>query len=213
MAKIDSNTLFFGNFVDADLKLIDLHDYLKDVSKFIDRKKKHKEKRFKESIFKQIAPKMFAESFTSILFESVLVSAWGIMEAEFKGYCNAMKKEMGIDIAYSDLKGSAIERFRNYTLKVLKLDFGLKDEHWENLKAINEIRNSIVHTEGNVGNKKLVMNFLKRNKVPGLLSDDRIAMDKNNLAVIITLCKLFIEHIYSVALQKFPGQYGPKKRV
>lgn len=89
MVKIDSNTLFFGNFVDADLKLADLHDYLNDISKFINRKKRHKKKKYNESILKNISIEMFTESFTSILFESVLISAWVFMEAEFNGYCNA----------------------------------------------------------------------------------------------------------------------------
>lgn len=45
MTKVDNNTLFFGNYVDADLKLIDLQDYLEDINKFIKRKKKYKEKK------------------------------------------------------------------------------------------------------------------------------------------------------------------------
>ena len=84
---------------------------------------------------------MFTESFTSMLFKSVLISTWLFMESEFKGYCNAMQCALSMDLSYSDLKGSAIDRFRNYTLKVLKLDLRLNDENWQDLKAINEIRN------------------------------------------------------------------------
>ena len=145
MTRIDNNTLFFENYLDADIKLIDLQDYLKDINKFINRKKKYKEKKYKENILKDTAISMFTESFTSILFESVLISTWLFMEAEFKGYCNAMKNAMGIDLGYSELKGSAIDRFRNYTLKVLKLDLRLENENWEDLKAINQIRNSLAY--------------------------------------------------------------------
>ena len=45
MKQIDNNTLFFGNFVDADLKFADLHDYLDDIDKFMTRKKRYKEKK------------------------------------------------------------------------------------------------------------------------------------------------------------------------
>lgn len=210
MTKIDNNTLFFGNYIDADLKLIDLHDYLKDINKFINRKKRYKEKKFKDSILKDIALGMFSESFSSILFKSVLISTWVFMESEFKGYCNAMQRAMGVDLSYSDLKGSAIDRFRNYTLKVLKLDLRLKDENWEDLKAINEIRNSIVH--GVVENKQLIDKFIKRNRLSGLLHDGNITLDENNLIVIIMVCRLFVERIYSVALETFPGQYGPRNK-
>jgi len=209
MTTIDNNALFFRNYIDTDLKFIDLQDYLKDINKFIKRKKKYKEKKYNGSIFKDIAIGIFTESFTSILFKSVLISTWIFMEGEFKGYCNAMQQAIGIDLSYSDLGGSAIDRFRNYTLKVLKLDLRLKDENWQDLKAINEIRNSLVH--GVVKNKQLINIFIKRNRLPGLLRDDNIVLDQNNLIIMIMFCRLFIERIYCVALESFPGQYGPKK--
>lgn len=210
MKEIDNNTLFFGNFIDADLKLVDLHDYLKDINKFIKRKKRYKEKKLKDSILKDIALGMFAESFSSILFNSVLISTWVFMESEFKGYANAMQRARDIELSYSDLKGSSIDRFRNYTRKVLKLDLRLRNENWEDLKAINEIRNSLVH--GAVQNKQLIDKFIKRNKLQGLLQDGDIALDENNLILIIMVCKLFVERIYAVALETFPGQYGPKDK-
>jgi hypothetical protein len=210
MIQIDNNTLFFGNSVDADLKLADLHDYLKDINKFISRKKRYQEKKLKDSILRDIAVGMFSESFSSILFRSVLISTWVFMESEFKGYCNAMQGSMRIALSYSDLKGSPIERFRNYVSKVLKLDLELTDENWEDLKAINEIRNSLVH--GVVENKQLIHKFMKRNRLSGLLHDGNIILDESNLKVIITVCRLFVERIYSVALEVFPGQYGPKNK-
>jgi hypothetical protein len=210
MKQIDSNTLFFGNFVDADLKFADLHDYLYDIDNFIRRKKRYKEKKLGKGVVQDIALEMFSESFSSILFDSVLISVWVFMEAEFKGYCGAMQHAMGVSLNYSDLRGSTIERFKNYTSKVLKLDLMLRDENWEDLKAINEIRNSLVHTDGIVGNKKLVNNFIKHHKLAGLLYENKISIDKNILIIIITLCRLFIERIYCVALEKFPGQYGSK---
>jgi len=210
MTKMDNNTLFFGNYIDADLKLIDLQDYLKDINKFIKRKKRYKEKKFKDSILKDVALRMFSEAFSSILFKSVLISTWVFMESEFKGYCNAMQRAMDVDLRYSDLTGSAIDRFRKYTLKVLKLDLRLEDENWENLKAINEIRNSLIH--GVVEKKPLIDKFSKCNKLPGLLSGELITLDENNLTVIIMMCRLFLERIYTVALETFPGQYGPKNK-
>ncbi len=212
MTKIDNNTLFFGNYIDADLKLIDLHDYLRDINKFINRKNRYKEKKYEESILKDIAIEMFTESFTSILFKSVLISTWVFMEGEFKGYCNAMQRAMGIDLSYSDLKGSSINRFRNYSLKVLKLDLRLRDENWDDLKAINEIRNSLVHDV--LEKKPLISDFIKRNRLKGLLhndNNDNIVLDQNNLIIMIMLCRQFIERIYCVALETFPGEYGPKK--
>ena len=211
MMRIDNNALFFGNFVDAELKLIDLCDYLNDINKFISRKRRYKKKKYGEGVLKNIAIEMFSESFTSTLYNSVLISAWVFMEAEFKGYCNAMQKAKGIVLTYSDLKGPAILRFRNYTLKVLKLDLRLKDENWEDLKAINEIRNSLVHTDGSVGNKKLVNNFIKRHKVTGLLREENIVLSKNILMLIIMLFRLFIQRIYYVALESFPGEHVLKK--
>jgi hypothetical protein len=210
MTKIDNNTLFFGNYIDADLKLIDLQDYLKDINKFIKRKKRYKEKKFKDSILKDIALSMFSESFSSILFESVLISAWVFMESEFKGYANAMQRAMGIDLSYSDLRGSPVDRFKKYTAMVLKLDLGLSEENWEDLKAIYELRCTLVH--GVIEKRNLIAKFIKRNKLPSLLHDETITLDESNLIIITMVCRLFVERIYAVALDTFPGQYGPKNK-
>jgi|GEM_PF-2654949 len=210
MMRTDNNALFFKNHLDAYLKLINLQDYINDINKFINRKARYKRKKIKENILKHILIETFTESFSSILFDSVLISTWVFMEVEFKGYCNAMQKAMDIDLKYSDLKGSAIERFKIYTAKVLKIDFRLNDENWEDLRAINEIRNSLIHTEGIVQNKKLVNNFIKHNNLQGLLSKEKISIDKDNLTIIIVLCRLFIDRIYYIALEKFPGRYGLK---
>ena len=121
-----------------------------------------------------------------------------------------MQRAMDVDLRYSDLTGSAIDRFRNYTLKVLKLDLRFEGENWEDLKAISEIRNNLIH--GVVEKKPLIDKFSKRNKLPGLLSGEVITLDENNLTVIIMMCRLFIERIYTVALETFPGQYGPKHK-
>lgn len=211
MNEIDNNKLFFNNYIDANVKLIDLQDYLKDINKFINRKKKYKEKKIEENIFKDVVINMFSESFSSILFNSILISVWVFMEGELKGYCNAMRTAKNIELRYSDLTGSAIERFRNYTLKVVKLDFRLDDENWEDLKAISEIRNSLIH--GVVEKKPLIQTFSKRNKLPDLFNGNEIILHENNLKIIITLCRLFLERIYVVALKTFPGQYSPKNRV
>jgi uncharacterized protein YutE (UPF0331/DUF86 family) len=118
-----------------------------------------------------------------------------------------MQKAMDIDLSYSDLKGTAIEKFNNYTSKILKLDLTLSNENWEDLKAISEIRNCLVHNEGIIGNKKLVSNFTKRNKLNNFITDrEKISIDKYNLTIIITLCRLYILRMYAVAFDKYPDQ-------
>ena len=204
MKKIDNHTLFFGNYVDADLQLNDLREYLVDVKKFIDRKRRYREKRLTKSIFKEIALNMFTESFSTTLYDSVMISLWVFMESEFRGYCRAMQNVMSIKISYSDIHGSPIEKFKTYTHKVANLDFGLTNDNWEDLKAINEIRNSMVHSDGVIRNKKLVINFMKRHKLFGLLEGDRIVLSKDSLETIISYCRLVNERIYAVALEKYP---------
>jgi hypothetical protein len=206
MKKLDNHTLFFGNYVDADLQLNDLREYLVEVKKFIDRKKKYNEKKLTKSIFKDIALNMFTESFSTTLYDSTMISLWVFMEGEFKGYCRAMQNAMGIKLNYSDLSGSSIEKFKTYTQKVANLNFNLTDENWEDLKAINEIRNSMVHSDGIARNKKLLDNFIKRHKLNHLLEGDRIILDKHSLEIIITYCRLVIERIYVVALKRFPEE-------
>jgi hypothetical protein len=121
-----------------------------------------------------------------------------------------MQHAMEIDLRYSDLMGAPIDRFRNYTLKVLKLDLRLENENWEDLKAISAIRNSLVH--GEIEKKPLINKFCKRNNLPDLLRGEVISLNFKYLSVIILICRLFVERIYVVALETFPGKYEPKNK-
>jgi hypothetical protein len=135
------------------------------------------------------------------------------MEQEFRGYCRTMRNIYNKKIDITDINGSYIDKFKKYTQSVLELEFNMSDSNWEDLKAISEIRNILVHADGDISKDKhnIISNFCKRHKL-FLLQDKRIVMDLLSVKLIIILCKATIREIYSVAVHKFPGPYSSKKR-
>jgi hypothetical protein len=135
------------------------------------------------------------------------------MEQELKGYCQAMQSAMGIELGFSDLSGSVLEKFKKYMAKVAKVDLGVRNTLWEDMKAVSEIRNALVHADGVISNDKIALigSFSKRYKV-NMLHNGRIELDNGAVMMIVVACRLFIERIYAAALLKFPGEYGPKTK-
>jgi hypothetical protein len=212
---IDPNTLFFGNFVDADLRLADLGEFVERIDKYLDKRSKTLAGKPKKGINLEldVEHELFVASFPSILYVSVTIATWVFMEQELKGYCQALQRAMDIDLAFSDLSGSVLERFKKFMGKVAKVELGVRKTLWEDMKAVSEIRNALVHADGLVSNDKIVLidSFCKRYKV-AILNDGRIELDSRAVTMIVVACRLFIELVYGAALLKFPGEYGPKQK-
>lgn len=212
MKYIDPNTLFFGNYVDADIRLGDLYEFLLNVEKYLNRKKSQIDKKPK-GLLGNVEYDKFAESFPSILYNSIYISVWAFMEQEIKGYCKAMQKTMKLDIGLSDLSGALIDRFNKYTKSILGLKYGFEGHFIEDMKAMYEIRNCLVHNDGIVPENKIptVKKYVNRSKIQ-LIVNGRIELEKLALENLIGSCSIFLKEIYRVALIKFPGEYSPLKQ-
>jgi hypothetical protein len=136
---IDPNTLFFGNFVDADVRLADLGQFTKRIGKYLETKSKRLANKPKQGVIPEfdIEHELFAASFPSILYVSVTIAAWAFMEQELKGYCQAVQRAMSIELGFSDLSGSVLEKFKKYMGKVAKVDLGVNNPLWEDMKAVS----------------------------------------------------------------------------
>jgi hypothetical protein len=212
MKHIDPNTLFFGNYVDADIRLSDLYDFLLNVEKYLNKKKSQIDKKPK-GLLGNVEYAKFGESFPSILYNSIYVSAWAFMEQEIKGYCRAIQKIMKLDIGLSDINGALIDRFNKYTKSILGLKYGFEGHFIEDMKAMYEIRNCLVHNDGIIPENKMptVKKYIKRSGIQ-LILDGRIELEKRALENLIGSCSIFLKEIYRVALIKFPGEYSPVKQ-
>jgi hypothetical protein len=212
MKFIDPNTLFFGNYVDADIRLSDLYEFLLNVETYLNRKKSQIDKKPK-GLLSNVEYDKFAESFPSILYNSIYISVWAFMEQEIKGYCKAMQKTMKLDIGISDLSGALIDRFNKYTKSILGLKYGFEGHFIEDMKTTYEIRNCLVHNDGIVPENKIptVKKYVNRSKIQ-LIVSGRIELKKLALESFIGTCSVFLKEIYRVALIKFPGEYSSLKQ-
>ena len=58
-----------------------------------------------------------------------------------------MKK---LSLELSDLKNDGIERAKEYLVKVCHINFPEKSHEWSEIQKLKQIRNCIVHAEGNI---------------------------------------------------------------
>src|SRR4030042_6909544 len=200
MKYIDPNTLFFGNYVDADIRLGDLYEFLSNLEKYLNRKKSQQDKKPK-GLLGNVEYDKFAESFPSILYNSIYISVWAFMEQVIRGYCKAMQKTMKLDISLSDLRGELIDRFNKYTKSMLGLKYGFEGHFIEDMKAMYEVRNCLVHNEGIVPENKIptIKKYVNHSKIQ-LIVHGRIELDKLSLENLIGSCSIFLNEIYRVAL-------------
>jgi hypothetical protein len=205
---IDPGILFFGNYVDADIRPGDLYEFLLNVEKYLNRKKSQIDKKPK-GLLGNVECDKFSESFPSVLYNSIYISVWAFVEHEIKGYCKAMQKTMKLDIGLSDLSEALIDRFNKYTKSILGLKYGFEEHFIEDMKAMYEIRNCLVHNDGIVPQNKIptVKKYVSRSKIQ-LIVNGRIELGKPALENLIGSCSILLKEIYRVALIKFPGEYS-----
>lgn len=210
-----ANLMFFGNFVDADVNLEDLKDFLIDVSKFIDETKNRlSSKEFPSVPLHEVETLKdhYEYTFGEILRKSFIVTLCIFLEQELGTYCKEFKKQLKLDISWKDFKGAALERFKLYINKLLKLKLNLSNTMWQDLQGIISLRNCLVHSNGNLENfsdAERIRAFSKRH--------NSLVIDEDGVEISVKICqeclgiiKDFIKTIYDYALSYFPGSYGRK---
>lgn len=128
------------------------------------------------------------------------------LDDQFKVYCEILKQATGQNLKWNDLKGSALERFITYSEKVCGLRSVYDNLIRQQLAALIEVRNCIVHNNSSIegfSKQKVVESFA--NQMEGVnIQEGYITLDLaacNNCADIVFK---FMEHAYHSALEVFP---------
>jgi hypothetical protein len=93
---------------------------------------------------------MFATVFTKTLRYSVLVTAHILLETSLEAICDAEQRRFGYRLRLKDLTGSGVERAKLYLAKVCGVRFPDGTAEWNRMAILSEIRNVIVHADGDV---------------------------------------------------------------
>jgi hypothetical protein len=95
------------------------------------------------------------EELPTVLRYAVLTAADTASEAFLNSTCAAYAHVSGTKIRVTDLKGSGIQRAREYLKKVAAVQFPDDRPTWTTVTRLHELRNCIVHAEGVVAASRL----------------------------------------------------------
>jgi hypothetical protein len=212
MRKLDPNLLFFGNLVDASTRLEELEQFSGYVEGFLQQEQRYFREQAHPDLEREFLP-MFAYSFPPILHSSLVISTAIFLELEMRGYCEALRDNIGLELRAAELSGNALDRFRTYVSKVAKLSFDPVRARWEDMVGLFEIRNCLVHAGGNLKpfqRASVIRAFSARHGTP-LCEDDQMIIDLDTSTIVLKIATDFINDIYELALVRFPGHYGPRQ--
>ncbi len=213
MTDIDPNLLFFGNWVDASSRIEDIEKFLEQTSSAYERELKWLEEEGHVDLDIEFVP-LFAETLPPILYMSVVIAAASVLEQELRGVCQALRDALKLPLSFNDITGSLLERFKKYAVNLAGLPIELQDSDWQDILAVYEIRNCLVHAGGDLGafgKADVIRAFAERRQLT-LRADNHLELNGGTAQTIARVIYRFLEAVYDAALARFPGHYGRRKR-
>ncbi|HXO22733.1 MAG TPA: hypothetical protein VOA87_22660 [Thermoanaerobaculia bacterium] len=202
--------LFFGNSVDASLRLSDLEQFREYLDGYL-----RTESEFMSSLHSDLEIDMvplFAETFPPLLHSAIITSTVSLVELEVRGYCEAMRNSLGLALRVSELSGALLDRFWRYCGKVIGLQLDADRLRWADLVGLFELRNCLVHVGGDLAEfqgASVVRAFAGRHGTPNL-EGRSMAINSKTSVVALEIASVFLDEIFDLALARFPGQYLPR---
>lgn len=206
--KVTPGLMFFGDSVDATMKLDDLKAFLKEIHAFINntayRLSKKKIKGYDYNHEERL--NRYEDSFRELLYESFIVSLVIFLEQQLNSYCVVLYKFVQIKLRWKQIRGSILERFREYVSKLSNIHLSVSEELRKDVEGVIALRNCLVHCAGRISD------FSEANKIRSL--SNRYAglrIDEGQIYLTMKLCssciyiiKSFIDNVYKDALTRFP---------
>lgn len=88
-----------------------------------------------------------SETLVDIYYDSFIMAMYSFTEKKMFFLCNYLSRKYKIDV--DDISGKGIFKYRKYLNKVCDIDFTPIEGAWNNLSKFNQLRNHLVHAEGN----------------------------------------------------------------
>jgi hypothetical protein len=211
-----SNIMFFGNWADFGMQLDELKIFLEEVETFI-------AARFEQLKNGADANKHdddldnrtyhFEHTQGDILRKSIIISLAILLERTLDVYCDQFKTELKLNISHKDFRGDMLDRFKYYSIKILKSTFDFDSETWRDIVSLYEIRNCLVHNGGSLdrfAKRKTIENYsyLHENFE---IENDWIYLSQETCMEMIELVDTFIKKINEFSFQIFPDEFAKAK--
>ncbi|MEW6040645.1 MAG: hypothetical protein AB1633_03915 [Elusimicrobiota bacterium] len=188
----------FGNIINVNRRLETLENFIDASSDFISRK------------ILELSPidsrdeslMYYINDFGNGLRKSFVVTLSSFIDVEIGSFCEAIKRQKGEKTGWNDLKGTVIERFVQYTTKVIEMKLSVSKELWREIDYIIAVGNCVMRFGGKVtgfsdsGKLKTLAQ-----KHPGLIiMDDSIIVTPDFCKDCIVIIQKFFETIYNDAI-------------
>lgn len=213
MCPINPNDLFFANYLDSSSKINDLEQFSNHMNWYLINEAKYFDEEAHPDITREFLP-LFSQTFPPILHSSLIISTVILLEQEMRGYTAALLEALGSHLRLNDLAGSVLERFRTVSTKIVQLNFNQKTLGLEDVNAIFEIRNCLVHANGvltTFQKASIIRDFSKRHETPDINSDI-LKITSSTSDLVVHIASSFLYEIYNSALEHFPGKNQPPRR-
>jgi hypothetical protein len=198
------DTEFFGSSVDLDVSMRELEIFLNETENLFSNRANTL--RSENEYYDDLDEKhLFYYWFPNLQRRNFIITLISIVEIETRSYCDILFKHNKVAIKYSDLRGTAIEKFINYSEKLAGLEFNYEDNTIDNIKGMTELRNCIVHADGVIeGYRKegMITEFAK--SFGGvIINKGRIYLTKSFCKDALVLVKDFFNEIFKSGYFKY----------
>jgi hypothetical protein len=85
-----------------------------------------------------------------------LVMLFSFLEHELNRLCELFAEQQSLEVVYTDLKGSPVDRSRRYLKKVICLAIDDNSRSWQEIRSIQKVRNVIVHNDARLVEKDAI---------------------------------------------------------
>jgi hypothetical protein len=99
---------------------------------------------------------IFEYYFPNLQRRSTLIILFSFLEHQLNQLCKLFANAQQLKIVHTDLKGTGIDRSRDYLKKVICLPINDNSSLWQEIKKIQEIRNVVAHNDAQLVNDKVI---------------------------------------------------------
>lgn len=96
---------------------------------------------------------MIADTFTQLANRSTLVMIWSSFETVLVRLARAFKRDRKLTPGLDGMKGKGLDKIERYFSGVINYDLKKDNQLWLEIRALNKIRNAIVHRASRPGDK------------------------------------------------------------
>ncbi len=199
-------------------KLEDVEQYYEELETKFQRDKKRLSKRYDEKVengklnseTKYQLDEYFSEKhyvieniFLKTVRYSMIVTIYSLLEISLNDLCRYLCDSKKLSLSLEESSGDGIKRAKLYLAKVCLIDFPESNE-WNEILKLNEIRNCIVHTQGDIEFAKSpekLRNIVANTRGIELENDRFIRIDSEYINTALSNTKKLLEMVYDKSFE------------